>query len=358
MKIAPLKMTDPWFSRIASDGRADATMLRGVPCDIIVDMNLVEIGHHGPDLNFRPYLHMRGNLSEVHPDVELPYGIDELPFRSDGGGPKDSFYEFTDDQLSELAAKGYFTDRFRVPEAMIGIPWELPSTADFLIVSPESMEDAPMVFMGLHEQSTQVLHEADSGYRLADHFPDYTPEAGDRIVESERITETARVREDEMEDLFADDELVVDDHGRGRVLQNEDLGADLDEVDEDKPRVPGSLFARLMSELQEQHRAEDAARSVGVDYEPGSAEALWRDGVAPSVDEALSASQKHEPAVDEPEITEEVDDLFADEEALADHDEKDQTHVGRHSSIRRYAESLSEDDLDREITRDQREPGA
>lgn len=340
MKIAPLKMTDPWYSRVTNDGRADAQMLREVPCDILVHMELIEISHHGPELNYRPYLHLKGQLSEVHPEVELPYGITELPFRASAGGTKDSFYEFSNEQLGELATKGYFTERFRVPEAMVGISWELPSKADFLVVAPSSMEDPPLVFLGLHDQSTQVLHEADSGYRLADHFPDYSVEAEERVSTQEQIQGT-RTRGDEMVDLFASQELTeAPDHEdpRGRASRREQT----------PDAVPGGLFDRLMLELSAEREREDAARTAGVDYDPRSPEAMWRDGVAPGVADVLSPGA--EAIIEEARVADEVtehdgdeDDLFADEDE-AEGTQEAQPSPRRSEARRRAAELINETD--------------
>lgn len=341
MKIAPLKMTDPWYSRVTNDGRADAQMLRGVPCDILVHMDMIEISHHGAELNYRPYLHLKGQLSEVHPDVELPYGITELPFKASAGGTKDSFYEFSNEQLGELATKGYFTERFRVPEAMVGISWELPSTADFLLVAPSSMEDPPLVFIGLHEQSTQVLHEADSGYRLADHFPDYSMEVEDRVSTHENVL-GARTRGDEMVDLFAGQELTEDHYdSHRRNVPREEPTPDA---------VPGGLFDRLMLELGAEREREEAARTAGVDYDPRSPEAMWRDGVAPSVADVLSPNA--EAVIDDAHVADEVadtehdgdeDDLFADEDE-AEGTQEAQPSPRRSEAHRRAAELINETD--------------
>lgn len=365
MKIAPLKMTDPWYSRVTNDGRADAQMLRGVPCDVLVQMDMIEIGHHGSELNYRPYLHLKGQLTEVHPDVELPYGITELPFRASAGGTKDSFYEFTDDQLSELAAKGYFTERFRVPEAMVGITWELPSKADFLVVAPASMDDPPLVFVGLHDQNTQVLHEADSGYRLADHFPDYSVEAPTQERAQEKI-HGARTRGDQINDLFFGEDLP---EGPDRY---ETTAPDRSGQEDELSAVPSGVFDRLMLELRAEREREEAARTAGVDYDPRSPEALWRDGVAPGVADVLSpgaeAVIEDARAADDIAVSEGVDDLFADEKAEEER-QREQTKretrevaqepLPRRSDVRgRASEIIAEDEgLDPEQGSKDHQPG-
>jgi len=81
MKIAPLKISDPWYGRILNDDQVAIESLHGVPIESTVQMELVELLHSGPEDNYRPYLHMRGELTEATPAVELPYGVTELAMR-------------------------------------------------------------------------------------------------------------------------------------------------------------------------------------------------------------------------------------------------------------------------------------
>lgn len=164
MKIAPLSTTDAWFHRLSRPGRADVQTLNEVPCDIAVHMEAVTILHHGIDQNHRPYLHLRGQISQIQPDVELPFGITELRYRAGAGPGVDAYYEFDTDQLTELVRKGYFGPRFRVPESMTGIEWELPAQANFLVVAPENVDEPPLVFAGVLDRNNTVLTEENSGY--------------------------------------------------------------------------------------------------------------------------------------------------------------------------------------------------
>ncbi len=281
MKIAPLRITDPWFHRLARHGKADVQTLRAVPCDIAVRMETVSILHHGIDQNYRPYLHLRGQLVQVQPDVELPYGITELPFSRGSEPVVDAFYEFDSDQLTELVRKGYFGSRFRVPESMTGIVWELPAEADFLVVAPESTTQPPVVFVGVRHQNSAVLTEEISGYDLAEYFPHYSSESSVQAsIGSERPvpTHSGMIR-----DLFADEEFEDVEYRRPTGPARRDAALSR------SGQAPEGVFDRLMNEVETRRRAEEGTKKPGVDYDPNAPEGVLRERIAPGVEQALSS---------------------------------------------------------------------
>jgi hypothetical protein len=279
MKIAPLKVSDPWFGRIVNNETVQADSLAGVPIESTVEMELVELLHGGPEDNYRPYLHLRGELTEARPVVELPYGVTELAFRRGGGLPLDAFYGFNQRQLSDLVSKGYFTEAFKVPSEMSGIPWTLPGKADFLVVAPELSDQPPLVFMNVHDQSELELDETNSGYELAAYFPDYTAEA------EQQATASAVVEGPERSgsglDMFSD--VSFDEH-RPDDLVGHPRGAD------DLAPVPTGVFDRLVSEIEAKQFVQPEP-VVEVEQEaivPGSAEELYLSRVSPGVEQVLS----------------------------------------------------------------------
>lgn len=275
MKIAPLKLTDPWLHRLARDSEADTEALSAVPCEISVRMETVSVLHHGIDQNHRPYLHLRGQLVQVQPDVALPYGITELPFRSGSEPSFDAFYEFGTDQLLELVRKGYFGSRFQVPETMTGIVWELPAEADFLLVAPERIDQPPLVFVGVRNQNNTELNEGNSGYTLAEYFPDYSGEEPDRGVTENQPAVSER--SDQIEDLFADEEFDVVHRGQGSGPNPME-------------QLPGGVFDRVLEEVRGHRRAKEGTLRPGVDYVEDSPEGLLRSRIHPGVAAALSGS--------------------------------------------------------------------
>lgn len=282
MKIAPLKVSDPWYGRIVNDSTIDTQALRAVPVEATVEMELVELLHEGPQNNYRPYLHMRGELIQAVPVVELPYGVTELAMRHGGGVNVDVFYDFNPRQLSDLVSKGYFTEDFQVPAEMSGMPWQIPGKADFLVVAPEYADQPPVVFMNVHDQSELSLDEANSGYDLSEYFPDFTVEALEREG-VERVDGTL-VRDGSGQDMFAD---VVFDVSR----PYDDLAPRPVENVDERAAVPSGVFSRLVSEIAARRRVEpvEIVDELPAATVPGSAEELYLSHVSPGVDQVLSA---------------------------------------------------------------------
>ncbi|MDE3723957.1 AAA family ATPase [Nocardiopsis sp. N85] len=316
MKIAPLRITDPWFHRLARHGKADVQTLRAVPCDIAVRMEAVSILHHGIDQNYRPYLHLRGRLAQVQPDVELPYGITELPFRRGAEPVADAFYEFDSAQLAELVRKGYFGTRFRVPETMVGIVWELPAEADFLVVAPESTAQPPVVFVGVRDQNNLVLTEETSGYNLADYFPDYSLE--DSVQASAGNELPVPTHSGAIQDLFADEKFEDADHRRpaGSARRDAAPGRTV--------QAPQGLFDKLMNEVEAERLAQGGTEKPGVDYDPDTPEGVLREWITPGVEQALSSGAR-EAVVDSPEHGTEHTRATASETGFLDLEEADET---------------------------------
>lgn len=293
MKIAPLKVSDPWYGRILSDGRVQVENLRSVPIESTVEMELVELLHGGPEENYRPYLHLRGELTEAVPVVELPYGVSELALRRGAGLNVDAFYDFSPRQLRELVGKGYFTDQFRVPEEMSGIPWVLPGSADFLVVAPEYSDQPPVVFMSVHAQNELELDEGNSGYDLSAYFPDYVPQTQEQIEAAKAVA--APEYGGSGLDVFSD--VVFEEHQPIQEPAVRRAGAEQDV----RESVPSGIFERLMSEI-------DARRVVAPEFVeeqesepeaivPGSPADLYHSRVSPGVDQVLSGEK---PMVEEP----------------------------------------------------------
>lgn len=332
MKISPLKDTDPWYHRVMGENTTQAETLRDVPVETTVDMDQVEILHHTAERNYRPYLHLRGTLAKVVPDVVLPYGITELPLSRGSGLPMDSFYEFDNEQLSDLVKKNYFSANFEVPAAMVGVPWDLPGTADFTIVAPEFNDEPPLVFMGIHNQSDLLLDEANSGHDLQVYFQDFThPELSATHV-SDHEVEEVRTRTDRVNPLFSDEVFAMETESE--VVRE---AAKQDKIhDRHQESVPKSIFAKLLAEMDAQRLAEESAMTMAVNQpnveapeEVHVAEAvplndyvedMYRSRISPGVEAALKA----EMASEEPMTAAKVDEVIQRVEAeLAEETERE-----------------------------------
>lgn len=281
MKIAALKMTDPWASRVAADAQIESDALDAVPVETFVEMELVELLHGEVGENYRPYLHLRGELVEVKPSVDLPYGVTELSMTRGGGTTIDVFYDFNQDQLASLVSKGYFSSAFTVPTEMTAITWPLPAKADFLIVPPADFDQPPLVFMTVRDQSEMALTESTSGHELSQYFADVSSEV-DAQREAAEPVDIVPQRGAESLDVFSDvvfeEHRAFDDLGEGRSLDHDSARA----------TVPDGIFSRLISEIEGQE--EPAVEQVEDEPAPSHSSAwdIYLSRVAPGVDHVLS----------------------------------------------------------------------
>ena len=292
-------MTDPWASRVLRNKGVETQLVSGAPVETVVQMERVTIEHHGSEKNYRPLLHLTGELVSILPAEALPHGVEEVTFRAGLGPTVDAFYEFDDSQLGQLVSKGYFTEGFEAPSTMAGIPWELPTTIDALILAPEHEHDTPVVFVTIHGQTELALDIENSGYDLADYFENQlTPEA-----QQERALEGARgivpTRSGEINDLFAAEEFRLPDAGELRDAAARFPGL-AKQSPGDYPVVRASIFENLMAEFRDklpalaesedtadEHMEPEDQSAQPADPDVDSAEAIYRERIVPGVAKAL-----------------------------------------------------------------------
>lgn len=287
MKVAGIKMTDPWASRALRSKGVETERVASAPVETVVDMERVSFEHHGPEKNYRPLLHLTGVLRSIVPEEPLPFGIEEVSFRESQGPTMDAYYEFDDQQLAQLVSKGYFTEGFEPPATMAGIPWELPTTIDALILTPEFEGDTPVVFVTIHGQTELALDAQNSGYELTEYFENQlTPEA--QAQATQKVREGVPTRSGEMNDLLAGHVFTEPEASHLRDAAEQYRGLAPDKAG-DFPVVRTSIFEELMAEFEQQRAleaAEEAARPA--QYDPESPEGVYHQRIAPGVDKALS----------------------------------------------------------------------
>lgn len=345
MKVAGIKMTDPWASRVLRNKGIATERVSGVPVETVVQMERVAIEHHGSEKNYRPLLHLTGELVSIRPSESLPHGVEEVTFRAGLGPTVDAFYEFDDAQLGRLVGKGYFTEGFEVPSNLAGIPWDLPTTIDALILPPEHEQDTPVVFVTIHGQTELALDFENSGYDLAEYFDDHlTAEAKqERALES--VPGIVPTRSGEINDLFAADEFRLPDAGelRDAAVRFPGLGK---QSPGDYPVVRASIFEDLMLELSDKlpsasdtgtemdPAAEGVAMTTGPEdpaTEPeetgiDTAEAIYRERIVPGVARALELPGEATPDTDVP-VPEETSAASQESGLLDLYEEEDELDV-------------------------------
>lgn len=269
MRTAGLMMNDVWAHRVLRERGVDTHRLEGVDTQLKVLVESLELKHRSKEENYRPYLHVTGELRAVTPADALPYGISEVTYAPGQGEKVDAYYEFDDAQLVKLAERGYFSRSFEVPEQVTGIEWELPAKSDILVLAPTGFEegDAPVVFTHVHDLGSLDIDLQTSGYDLADYFADFSQR--DRSRDEPVIDERSlRARSDAINSLFTEDEIeqAIAEEQVAVVPEPEETVADPISVQ------LGEVEAQIAAEA-EQFRAERESKE-------GSPEKLYRDRVA------------------------------------------------------------------------------
>ncbi|MEV8600960.1 hypothetical protein AB0465_13895 [Streptomyces griseoviridis] len=283
MRTAGLTMNDVWAHRVLRERGVETYRLEGMTAELGVMVESLDLMHRGKEENYRPYLHMTGELRSVTPAKALPFGISQVTYSPGQGEKVDAFYEFDDQQLVVLAGKGYFTSGFAVPDQVTGIEWELPATADMLVLAPSGAQtegDAPVVFTQVHDIGGLEIDLESSGYDLAGYFADRSK---DGVPRAEAVVDARglKARSDAINSLFTEDELGLD----AEVKQV--VGAPLPEA----APVADGMSARLqqieaeIAAEQEQYQTERASTE-------GTTENLYRERVVAALQ---TAEEKKEP---------------------------------------------------------------
>ncbi|MER7509543.1 hypothetical protein ABTX82_14485 [Streptomyces lavendulae] len=271
MRTAGLTMNDVWAHRVLRERGVDTYRLEGVVAELGVMVESLDLKHRGKEENYRPYLHMTGELRSVTPAEALPFGITQVTYSPGQGEKVDAFYEFDDQQLVVLAGKGYFTSGFTVPEQVTGIEWELPATADVLVLAPSEVQtegDVPVVFTQIHGIGGLEIDLESSGYDLAGYFADQSKNG---VPRAEAVVDARglKSRSDAIDPLFTEDELALNTETKQVV------GAPAPEA----APVADGMNARLrqieaeIAAEQEHYKTERASTE-------GTTENLYRERVA------------------------------------------------------------------------------
>lgn len=265
-------MTDAWAHRAQNQSGVETTHAEGRAAELTVLVDSVTLHHQGPDQNYRPYLHLAGELRTVRLEEPLPYKISTVTYDVGHGDRVDAYYEFDDTQLQEMTRKGYFSKGFSVPEQIVGLEWELPAVADALVVAPPAVEghdQAPVVFLRVQDVAHLQVDLESTGYDLAAYFEDFSGQvqpAPMAVLDGTGL----RSRGDELNSLF-----------RGEVAFDPTTQETVHTETRREPEAadPTGLRAGL-SEIESQLESEQADFEAERAIVPGSPEQLYADRVA------------------------------------------------------------------------------
>lgn len=265
MQVAGLSMNDAWAHRALRASGVRCTHAPSQPAMLGVLVEQVDLGHHPGELNFRPYLHVSGQLRSITPAHGLACDVSQVTFAPGRGEQIDAFYEFDDQQLQELAGLGYFQAGFTVPDQITGIEWELPATVDALILEPETPgEDVPVTFVSVHDSGHMRIDLPSTGYDLTEYFAQPEPAAGPDVPDAGAQPATPEVPEVLAPVTDPLDEPEVPAAG---------------EPQSDRMPVEAGL-AEQLRQADERVRADQDARERELATQPGTVEHLYRQHVA------------------------------------------------------------------------------
>lgn len=265
MQVAGLVMNDAWAHRVLRANGVRCTHAPSRPAMLGVLVEQVDLGHHPGELNFRPYLHVSGQLRSVTPAHGLACDVSRVTFAPGRGEQIDAFYEFDDQQLQELAGLGYFQVGFTVPDQITGIEWELPATVDALILEPETPgEDVPVTFVSVHDAGHVRIDLLSTGYDLTEYFARPELAAGPDVPDAGEQPATPDVPE-----VLAPAADLLDEPGVPAAGGPQS----------DRVLVEAGL-AEQLRRADERVRADQEARERELAAQPGTVEHLYRQHVA------------------------------------------------------------------------------
>lgn len=252
-------MSDIWAHRVLREQGVDSIEVPRRDAEISVMVESIELAHHGPETNYRPYLSLVGEVRAVAPVEPFPESVGSVTFPAGSGERVYAFYEFNDKQLVALAGKGYFTEAFVVPEAITGIEWQLPAQVEALVLPAvaEDPESVPVVFVKVHDLGDLRIDEASSGYDLIEYFENTGVDRLESIGTTAEIG--TRFRSGEINSLFDENELGAPEP-ESLVLDSDAVTNEVSETADFASRIQ-SVEAALDNE--EQQLDADLARIEG-----------------------------------------------------------------------------------------------
>lgn len=173
MKMQAKQYSDRLATIAGSLPEESVTTIEALPCVgkmTTINAFLAFRGSEDKEFPNRPYLHFVGECKEIA--GSLPFGINKINFPVKEGIPVDFFYEFTNEQIADLANKGLFEKDFKTPTILrnnqTGI--EVPIYCNFRVVHPLDEQDYPVVFAEIIGQHEIVMDERTSGYTMSNYF--------------------------------------------------------------------------------------------------------------------------------------------------------------------------------------------
>lgn len=278
-------MNDVWAHRVLRERGVDTTQVKDQAAEITVFVDSIGLQHHGPEKNFRPYLHLSGELSSVRFAQPLPHDITTVTYERGYGERVDAFYEFDDQQLASLTSKGYFTEGFAVPSHITNIEWELPAIADALVLEPAEEDQLPIAWVKIHDIADVQIDLENSQYDLVEYFADHVHQVEGAAL-NRHVDKNAPSRADELDSLFEDT----------LEWESEAAPAALAKTVQPIEQTPDQALTSEIKELESLVEKEEQEAREELSRVPGSVENIYQEQIAAVLEKGQDAESEAEEA--------------------------------------------------------------
>lgn len=130
----------------------------------------------------RPYLHITGKCKSVQ-CKSLPYDITEVVLLSDNQIQSEIYYDFSDSEIADLAAKGLFNKGFQCPRIFYNNEYEMPVDIKVTMVKPQGDNEVPIVFVDIKNAGNIAVNSDSCGYVFADYFEQHHKPEFNKLVD-------------------------------------------------------------------------------------------------------------------------------------------------------------------------------
>ena len=271
-----------------------------------------------------PVLYMNGYVAAVAGD--FGYGIDHLVFvnpeagfaAEDSDGP--SYvnrppdirfrYQFTPNQLAELAMKGLWQPDFDIaPSIMTNNEYEIPIRCDVKTITPQTEADIPVNIVSIKGSGCVHTSSKESGYVLSNYFqpaPSMENEAN-LVIRMDKSAELDEIVEVNLSNMLFSDVFEAEATEATPTVERVEASREAvveEETDELSEQLFGNEDSQLVSEVLDRFtpsETEDVAEEELVEEEDAYSE-LFEDDSDASRLEVISGE----------EIETSPDDEFAD----------------------------------------------
>ena len=163
----------------------------------------------------RPYLRLTGEVRSLKGN--FINGVTEMEFISAYGCPKVEYkYNFTDEELSDLAKKGMFNSNYPVPDLFTNNEFQLPISCD---VASVKNAETPIMFIDINDPFLLETNSEQSGYNITKYFEPLD----ERIEKIHTFSDDDTVTYGKVENMFAEQVLAEQQAEQAALTEHKEI---------------------------------------------------------------------------------------------------------------------------------------